>query len=173
MKAPTKVGAFSFVYPLLISILTAEFVICQPAKGQRFEPVNFRHKDIPKGMSFFISLKQSVKFFRRSCGADAGGEIDPFPRGGDFRPGRAGAFFAAFGGGGVRTLRRAGKGCCRAAAGDAPLPGRGAKGGTGHPDLRPGFLYPLLRLPLTFRPAAQRSFAAKARGPQLRPLYHL
>ena len=103
------------------------------AEGQRFEPVNFHHKDIPKGMSFFISLKQSVKFFRRSCGVDAGGEIDPFPRGGDFRPGRAGAFFAAFGGGGVRTLRRAGENCCRAAAGDAPLPGRGAKGGTGHP----------------------------------------
>ena len=117
MEAPTKVGAFSFVYPLLISFLTAEFVICQPAKGQRFEPVNFHHKDIPKGMSFFIFLKQSVKFFRRSCGADAGGEIDPFPRGGDFRPRRAGAFFAAFGGGGVRTLRRAGENCCRAAAG--------------------------------------------------------
>ena len=47
-----------------------------------------------------------------------------------------------------------------------------AKGGTGHPDLRPGFLYPLLRLPLTFRSAAQRSFAAKARGTQLKPLYH-
>ena len=47
------------------------------------------------------------------------------------------------------------------------LPGgsRGfAKGGTGHPDLRPGFLYPLLRLPLTFRSAAQRSFAAKNGG---------
>ena len=47
------------------------------------------------------------------------------------------------------------------------LPGgsRGfAKGGTGHPDLRPGFLYPLLRLPLTFRSASQRSFAAKTRG---------
>ena len=39
-----------------------------------------------------------------------------------------------------------------------------AKGGTGHPDLRPGFLSPLLRLPLTFRSAAQRSFAAKTRG---------
>ena len=107
MEAPTKVGAFSFVYPLLISFLTAEFVICQPAEGQRFEPVNFHHKDIPKGMSFFIFLKQSVKFFRRSCGADAGGEIDPNPGTGDFRPRRAGAFFAAFGGGGVRTLRRA------------------------------------------------------------------
>ncbi len=58
-------------------------------------------------MSFFIFLKQSVKFFRRSCGADAGGEIDPNPGTGDFRPRRAGAFFAAFGGGGVRTLRRA------------------------------------------------------------------
>ena len=47
-----------------------------------------------------------------------------------------------------------------------------AKGGTGHPDWRPGFLYPLLRHPLTFRSAAQRSFAAKARGTQLRPRYH-
>ena len=44
-------------------------------------------------------------------------EIDPNPGTGDFRPGRAGAFFAAFGGGGVRTLRRAGENCCRAAAG--------------------------------------------------------
>ena len=34
-------------------------------------------------------------------------EIDPNPGTGDFRPGRAGAFFATFGGGGVRTLRRA------------------------------------------------------------------
>ena len=34
-------------------------------------------------------------------------EIDPNPGMGDFRPRRAGAFFAAFGGGGVRTLRRA------------------------------------------------------------------
>ena len=88
--------------------------------------------------------------------------MSPIPGTGDFRPRRASAFFAAFGG----------EGCCRAAAGDAPLPGRGAKGGTGHPDLRPGFLYPLLRLPLTFRSAAQRSFAAKKRGPQLRPLCH-
>ena len=56
------------------------------------------------------------------------------------------------------------------------LPGgsRGiAKGGTGHPDLRPGFLYPLLRLPLTFRSAAPPfGHAAKARGTQLRLLYH-
>ena len=50
-------------------------------------------------MSFFIFLKQSVKFFRRSCGADAGGEIDPNPGSGDFRSRRASAFFAAFGGG--------------------------------------------------------------------------
>ena len=62
--------------------------------------------------------------------------------------------FAAFGGG-------------RTAAGWQP---GFAKGGTGHPDLRPGFLYPLLRLPLTFRSAAQRSFAAKARETQLRPV---
>ena len=65
--------------------------------------------------------------------------------------------------------------CTRRRAGGELLPGgsRGfAKGGTGHPDLRPGFLYPLLRLPLTFRSAAQRSFAAKARGTQLRPLYY-
>ena len=56
------------------------------------------------------------------------------------------------------------------------LPGgsRGfAKGGTGHPDLRPGFLYPLLRLPLTFRSAALPfGHAAKKREPQLKPLYH-
>ena len=126
MKAPAKVGAFSFVYQLSISFLTAEFVICQPAKGQRFEPVNFHHKDIPKGMSFFIFLKQSVKFFRRSCSADAGGEIDPFPRDGDFRPRRAGAFLPPSAAGefarcGVRGRDAAGR-----------QPGF-AKGGTGHP----------------------------------------
>ena len=94
--------------------------------------------------------------------------LTPIPGVGIFALGGRGAFC---------RLRRREK-CCRAAAGemhaaacgDAPLPGRGAKGGTGHPDLRPGFLYPLLRLPLTFRSAAQRSFAAKKRGPQLRPL---
>ena len=60
-----------------------------------------------------------------------------------------------------------------AACRDAPLPGRRAKGGTGHPDLRPGFLYPLLRLPLTFRSAATPvGRAAKARGTQLRPRYN-
>ena len=90
--------------------------------------------------------------------------------------------FAAFGGGecvrcgvrgvcrlrrrGVRTLRRAGS-VPPSAAGEL-LPGgsRGfAKGGTGHPDLRPGFLYPLLRLPLTFRSAALPfGHAANTRG---------
>ena len=56
------------------------------------------------------------------------------------------------------------------------LPGgsRGiAKGCTGNPDLRPGFLYPLLRLPLTFRSAALPfGHAAKARGTQLKPRYN-
>ena len=57
MEAPTKVGAFSFVYPLLISFLTAEFVICQPAEGQRFEPVNFhQHKSTYESGCFFFCL---------------------------------------------------------------------------------------------------------------------
>ena len=65
--------------------------------------------------------------------------------------------FAAFGGGRVAAGRQPGF----------------AKGGTGHPDLRPGFLYPLLRLPLTFRSAALPfGHAAKKRGMQLRPLYY-
>ena len=88
-------------------------------------------------------------------------------------------FFAAFGGGGgmlpggsrgIAASRRLGRDAAGRQPGYCRLPAAGAKGGTGHPDLRPGFLYPLLRLPLTFRSAAQRSFAAKKRGPQLRPL---
>ena len=97
--------------------------------------------------------------------------LTPIPGVGIFALGGRGAFC---------RLRRREK-CCRAAAGemhaaacgDAPLPGRGAKGGTGHPDLRPGFLYPLLRLPLTFRSAALPfGHAANVRGPQLKPRYH-
>ena len=57
IKAPMKVGAFSFVYPLLISFLTAEFVICQPAEGQRFEPVNFhQYKSTYESGCFFFCL---------------------------------------------------------------------------------------------------------------------
>ena len=77
------------------------------------------------------------------------------------RPDAGGEGMLPTGNGGFRTLRRA-RTC--------HLRRRGAKGGTGHPDLRPGFLSPLLRLPLTFRSAAQRSFAAKKRGQQLRPV---
>ena len=97
--------------------------------------------------------------------------LTPIPGVGIFALGGRGAFC---------RLRRREK-CCRAAAGemhaaacgDAPLPGRGAKGGTGHPDLRPGFLYPLLRLPLTFRSAALPfGHAANVRGPQLKPRYN-
>ena len=61
----------------------------------------------------------------------------------------------------TRGVRR--EGCCRAAAGVCKR---------GYRTPYPGFLYPLLRLPLTLRSAAQRSFAAKKRGPQLKPLYH-
>ena len=73
--------------------------------------------------------------------------LTPIPGVGIFALGGRGAF--------CRLRRR--EGCCRAAAGemhaaacgDAPLPGRGAKGGTGHPDLRPGFG----RSPLNLIPA--------------------
>ena len=82
--------------------------------------------------------------------------MTPIPEAGDFRLGRASAFLPPSAAGKTAAGRQPGI----------------AKGGTGHPDLRPGFLYPLLRLPLTFRSAAQRSFAAKTRGTQLRPLYH-
>ena len=72
--------------------------------------------------------------------------MSPIPGTGEFRPRRAG----------IAAARR-----------------QGAKGGTGHPDLRPGFLYPLLRLPLTFRSAATPcGRAAKVRGTQLKPLYY-
>ena len=64
-----------------------------------------------------------------------------------------------------------------AAGGVLPGGSRGiAKGGTGHPDLRPGFLYPLLRLPLTFRSAALPfGHAANTRGTlgcALNPRFH-
>ena len=69
--------------------------------------------------------------------------------------------------------------CTLRRAGGELLPGgsRGfAKGGTGHPDLRPGFLYPLLRLPLTFRSAALPfGHAANTRGTlgcALNPRFH-
>ena len=126
----------------------------------------------PAGTGLF-SLRGRARTFRRSCGLDAGGEIGPCPRVGDFRPRRAGAFFCRLRRRGVHA-RRAGKLPPSAARELLPGGSRGfAKGGTGHPDLRPGFLYPLLRLPLTFRPAATPfGRAAKARGTQLRPLYH-
>ena len=98
------------------------------------------------------------EIFRRSCGLTQEARECCRPATGDFaRCGVRGR--AAFGGGGEL------------------LPGGSwgfAKGGTGHPDLRPGFLYPLLRLPLTFRSAALPfGHAAKVRGTQLKPLYHL
>ena len=74
----------------------------------RIWKVVLHHKDIPKGMSFFIFLKQSVKFFRRSCGLDAGGEIDPNPGDGRFSSREGGCFFFRLRRRGVRTLRRAG-----------------------------------------------------------------
>ena len=87
---------------------------------------------------------------------------------------KTGAFFSPPEGGDVPPP--GGGGVHAAACGGELLPGgsRGfAKGGTGHPDLRPGFLYPLLRLPLTFRSAALPfGHAAKKRGMQLRPLYY-
>ena len=119
------------------------------------------------------------EWFRRSCGADAGSGDRPLLKGWGFSPTEGECLFlppsaagnaraacgeiAAFGGGRTAAGRQPGIAASRR---------QRAKGGTGHPDLRPGFLYPLLRLPLTFRSAAQRSFAAKKRGPQLRPLCH-
>ena len=50
------------------------------------------------------------------------------------------------------TRRRAGEGCCRAAAGVCKR---------GYRTPYPGFLYPLLRLPLTFRWPLSKAFAAK------------
>ena len=49
------------------------------------------------------------EIFRHSCGADAGGEIDPIPGDGGFSPSEGEKMHAA---------------ACR----DAPLPGRGEKG---------------------------------------------
>ena len=114
------------------------------------------------------------EIFCRSCGVRRRRRDRPHSRGrGRFAHGGRVPFLPPSAAGELHAAA-AGENCCRAAAGDAPLPGRGARGGTGHPDLRPGFLYPLLRLPLTFRSAATPvGRAAKARGPQLRPRYHL
>ena len=85
--------------------------------------------------------------------------LTPIPGVGIFALGGRG-LFAAFGGGRVAAGRQPGF----------------AKGGTGHPDLRPGFLYPLLRLPLTFRSAALPfGHAANTRGTlgcALNPRFH-
>ena len=79
----------------------------------------------------------------------------------------------ALGGQTLCRLRRRGKTAAGRQPGIAASRRQRAKGGTGHPDLRPGFLYPLLRLPLTFRSAATPfGRAANKRGTQLRLLYH-
>ena len=60
IKAPTKVGAFSFVYPLLISFLTAEFVICQPAEGQRPEQLISHPKAPVNAGAFSFTSEETV-----------------------------------------------------------------------------------------------------------------
>ena len=131
-----------------------------------------RSTDMQSGMEkVFLPPRERVNGSAVPAAVTQEARLTPIPGVGIFALGGRGAFC---------RLRRREK-CCRAAAGemhaaacgDAPLPGRGAKGGTGHPDLRPGFLYPLLRLPLTFRSAALPfGHAANVRGPQLKPRYH-
>ena len=60
IKAPAKVGAFSFVYPLLISFLTAEFVICQPAEGQRPEQLISHPKAPVNAGAFSFTSEETV-----------------------------------------------------------------------------------------------------------------
>ena len=79
----------------------------------------------------FLPPRESAKSSADTAAQTQEARLTPFPGTGEFRPRRASAFLAAFGGG------------------DAPLPGRGARGGTGHPDLRPGFG----RSPLNLIPA--------------------
>ena len=115
--------------------------------------------------------RESAEFSADTAAQTQEARLTPFPGTGEFRPRRASAFLVAFGGGdfarcGVRgyyRLRRRGR---------APPGARGKRGY--RTPLRRGFLSPLLRLPLTFRSAAMPfGHAAKARGTQLRPLYHL
>ena len=84
--------------------------------GSEFEPrqpLQKRKHRLKVGAFCFIRritpspLRGHTRTFRHSCGLDAGGEIDPNPGTGDFRPGRAGAF-CRLRRRGVRTLRRAG-----------------------------------------------------------------
>ena len=101
--------------------------------------------------------------FRRYCGADAGGEVDPIPGDGGASPSEGECLFgrlrrrgfrtlrraggiAAFGGGRVAAGRQPGK-CTLRRAGTRPSRGEGQKGVQD----TCGFLYPLLRLPLIFR----------------------
>ena len=126
----------------------------------------------PAGTGLF-SLRGRARTFRRSCGFPAEGERSPQSGDGRFSPREGGCFLPPSAAG---SAHAAACGECAAFGGGRTAAGRQpgfAKGGTGHPDLRPGFLYPLLRLPLTFRSAATPfGRAAKARGTQLRPLYH-
>ena len=95
-----------------------------------------------RGHAPFFSPRESAKFSADTAAQTQEARLTPFPGTGEFRPRRASAFLAAFGGG------------------DAPLPGRGARGGTRH--LR--FLIPPLATPPDLPLAAQRSFAAKNEG---------
>ena len=95
-----------------------------------------------EGTRLFFSPRESAEFSADTAAQTQEARLTPFPGTGEFRPRRASAFLAAFGGG------------------DAPLPGRGAKGGTRH--LR--FLIPPLATPPDLPLAAQRSFAAKNEG---------
>ena len=82
-----------------------------------------------EGTRLFLSPRESAKFSADTAARTQEARLTPFPGTGEFRPRRASAFLAAFGGG------------------DAPLPGQGQKGVQD----TCGFLYPLLRLPLIFR----------------------
>ena len=68
------------------------------------------------------------EIFRRYCGLDAGGEIDPFPRGGDFRPGRAGAFLPPSAAGEFARCGVRGRDAAGRQPGTRPSRGEGQKG---------------------------------------------
>ena len=51
---------FSFVYPLLISFWTAEFVICQPAEGQRPEQLISHPKAPVNAGAFSFTSEETV-----------------------------------------------------------------------------------------------------------------
>ena len=112
----------------MVLLVAKSGVVVPPKKG----------KMCPWRTRAFFPSEGEREIFRRYCGADAGGEVDPIPGDGGVSPSEGECLFGRLRRRGFRTLRR---------AGTRPSRGEGQKGVQD----TCGFLYPLLRLPLIFR----------------------